>query len=314
MSRNQQMQNIERFGNILENIQSFYLNMSESGQKILFDEKREIRTFSNGRGARNEFIRHYCDDPDSFSEYFTEDLVRRSRTVIAIVDSISESSTVVSSARRKQAEYLWTNCSPEERREISELIDPTSEEEKDFRQVNKIMDLFKQFLESMPPRFETPALEHLYEQFKNYEKELFKDRKNINTLVEKSERICKEIDELLSEYDFSTSEKNIKKHSKRLLREIDENVDKLRHSLYIRSDKYDTYTTCFTPSLVICNICCENQVEIVTNCGHVFCKTCLNNFRMDYDSEQDDEILDSDSERKCATCNQIIHQVIKIHL
>jgi len=262
------------------------------------------------------FFSAYCENPDHFKDIFAQDLIEKSKMFTFAVfkgtdgetrdgGNDNENSTLL----KKQAEYLWNNCPASCRQKLKQKLS-SEVTQTDNHLINSIKNEVGKIVENMPIQLELMILDGILTKYKLHIKNYKTYDSQISCLSDKKSKYEKLFTELSSDDLLAGLHTDIIKQRGKVSTTISQQEKSIGEKREYYKALMDLYKKYFDANnTLICNICMTNQIKCAGNCGHLFCRQCIEQLKT-ADNDDDD---DNWGGKICPYCNGQIHQFTDLY-
>ena len=249
---------------------------------------------------KNYFIQDYYHNSAKYSG-----LSRRSLT------SSDISSSYVENQVRQEAENIWAN------NDINEILSITAEEpflgvDEQVHIIKELSDLLTNWIKDMPIHVANIALLTFNDRYMELLREKRSIIEKLSKYESKKQTMLTYLNNITKELSTLETHKLIAQLQKQINSHFTDNISELEENLLEVNQRLECFNTLETSEL-ICAICKDNPINLITNCGHCYCDQCINNLLPENKDDLSPEQL-SIAPKKCAYCRAEIVQTIKLHL
>ncbi len=223
----------------------------------------------------------------------------------------SDNSSQVENQVRQEAENIWNN------NDIEEILSITAEEP--FPGVNEqvliikeLSDLLTEWVRDMPIHMASIALLTFNDRYMELLREKRTIIEDLAVYESKKQEMITSLNNIAEELSTIEADELVAELREQVDDHFFTSISELQGSLLEVNQHLECFSTLETSEL-ICAICKDNPISLITNCGHSYCDQCINNLLPENSEELSQEQL-SMAPKECAYCRAEIVQTIKIHL
>lgn len=269
------------------------------------------------------FTEQYCSNFKLFDGIFNKELVEQSEIFTYAIYNIRKCSNVdeknsnlnhnkiekdcseeKNSKDIKKAEYLWNSCSISEKAKIKNLL-IHQVMKSDKENIDRIHLNLNDLIANLPLSLNQVLLDLIHKKYNLYKTMQKSLKAQLNEIINKQKKYDKVSKELITDQMFDLIKDENIKHLDKLMDLIIEKKLEIENKI-VENDILISYFKKYfeIEDQNICNICNQNSISCAINCGHVFCKECINSIKTNCVT----------FEPACPYCNQSITNVLNIFI